>query len=166
MSETNYLFKENQYFRQWWLWIIFLMVFSVFLIGIYQQKIRGVPFGDKPMSDSGLILATLLYALVMLVFYRMGITTLIDEKGIYIRFFPFHLKYKFFEWNEIEKAYIRTYQPIREYGGWGLKGGSMGLAYNVSGDKGLQLELKNGKKILIGTQQPEALQKILLQINK
>lgn len=166
MSEQHYLYKENQYFRQWWLWIIFLLIFSVFLAGIYQQLIRGIPFGDNPMSNTGLIIATVLYALIMLIFFRMGLTTLIDEKGIYIRFFPFHLKYKFFGWDEIEKAYIRTYQPIREYGGWGLKGGSMGLAYNVSGDKGLQLELKKGNKILIGTKQPEALEKILLKLDK
>ena len=166
MNESRILFKESQYFRQWWLLTIFLLIFAVFLAGIYQQLIKGIPFGDNPMSDTGLIIATVLYSLVMLLFYRMGLTTLIDDTGIYIRFFPFHLKYKFFAWEEIEKAYVRTYQPVREYGGWGLKGGSMGLAYNVSGDKGLQLELKNGKKILIGTRQPENLQKLLLQINR
>jgi hypothetical protein len=59
-------------------------------------------------------------------------------------------------WHEISEAYVRKYDAISEYGGWGLKVGafwrkSKGIAINVSGDTGIQLELKNGKKILIGT---------------
>lgn len=49
---------------------------------------------------------------------------------------------------------MRTYSPIKEYGGWGyritLKNGK---AFNVTGNKGIQLVLKSGKKLLIGTQQ-------------
>jgi hypothetical protein len=41
------------------------------------------------------------------------------------------------------------------YGGWGIKRGIGGLAYNVSGNQGLQLVLTDGRKILIGTQKPE-----------
>jgi hypothetical protein len=31
------------------------------------------------------------------------------------------------------------------------------MAYNVSGDRGVQLELKDGKNLLIGSQYPEEL---------
>ena len=56
-----------------------------------------------------------------------------------------------------DKAYIRKYDALTEYGGWGIKGGKFwkkdkGTAVNVSGDIGIQLELKSGKKLLIGTQ--------------
>ena len=37
------------------------------------------------------------------------------------------------------------------------------LAYNVKGKMGLQLVLKNGKKILIGTQKTEELKQILAE---
>ncbi|ARV16965.1 hypothetical protein BTO07_16995 [Polaribacter sp. SA4-12] len=67
---------------------------------------------------------------------------------------------KLIPWNEIYKAGIRTYLPISEFGGWGLKGGfffnkGREKAINVSGNIGIQLILKNGEKLLIGTQKKE-----------
>jgi hypothetical protein len=40
------------------------------------------------------------------------------------------------------------------------------MAYNVSGNRGLQLELTNGKKILLGTQRPEEIAQALIHLNK
>jgi hypothetical protein len=41
-----------------------------------------------------------------------------------------------------------------------------GKAFNVSGNKGLQLEFNDGRKLLIGTSKPEELEAFLLQLNK
>ena len=57
-----------------------------------------------------------------------------------------------------------NYNPISEYGGWGIKGGfskQTGKAYTTKGTTGLQLTLKNGKKILIGTQKKEEIKRVL-----
>ncbi len=40
------------------------------------------------------------------------------------------------------------------------------IAYTTSGNKGLQLILENGRKVLIGTQQPEYLEEILIKLGK
>ncbi|MBL86550.1 MAG: hypothetical protein CMO82_07820 [Winogradskyella sp.] len=82
------------------------------------------------------------------------------------KFFPFQLKFKLLPWNEIKTANVRTYDAITEFGGWGLKGGALwnkskGRAINVSGDIGIQLQLKNGKKLLIGTQKKEEAIRVL-----
>jgi hypothetical protein len=66
----------------------------------------------------------------------------------------------------IEKYEVITYDPILDYGGWGIKYNRHGKAYNVSGNKGLQLYLKNGKRILIGTQKESELTNFLTLINK
>ncbi|NNK23981.1 MAG: hypothetical protein HKP48_12015 [Winogradskyella sp.] len=76
---------------------------------------------------------------------------------MHYQFFPFHLKTRVLEWDQISNAHVRIYDPITEYGGWGLKGGALwnkskGIAINIKGDIGIQLELASGKKILIGTQ--------------
>jgi len=104
---------------------------------------------------------------VSLIFF-FKLTTRIDEKGIHYQFFPFHFKFKLISWNEISKVFVRTYDPIGEYGGWGLKGGwskSKGKAINVSGDIGIQLELKTGKKLLIGTQKENDAKSVLETYN-
>ncbi|SDL02555.1 hypothetical protein SAMN04487898_11451 [Pedobacter sp. ok626] len=76
------------------------------------------------------------------------------------------LAYKHYSWDVIDKYYIRTYSPLGEYGGWGIRYSmsGQGMAYNVSGNKGLQLELNNGKKILIGTNNPTELEAALTKL--
>ncbi|MHC4643443.1 MAG: hypothetical protein ACYS32_17515, partial [Planctomycetota bacterium] len=60
---------------------------------------------------------------------------------------------------DLAEHYPRTYKPILEYGGWGIRCSftGKGKAYNVSGNKGVQLVFTNGKKLLIGSQQPDDL---------
>ena len=108
------------------------------------------------------IIFALIISITPIFFFKL--TTRIDEKGVYYKFFPFHFSLKLISWNEISKAYIRTYNPISDYGGWGLKGGwskSKGKALNVSGDIGMQLVLKNGKKLLIGTKKENEIKRVL-----
>jgi len=103
------------------------------------------------------IFSIVLLPLCIAPIFFFKLKTRIDEIGIHFQFFPFHFSAKTIAWSELKSAETRKYNAISEYGGWGLKGGffwrkSKGVAYNVSGDIGIQLEYKTGKKILIGTQ--------------
>ena len=52
--------------------------------------------------------------------------------------------------------------PIAEFGGWGIRYGfGAGWVWNVSGNMGVQLELDNGRKVLIGSQRPAELKDAL-----
>ena len=156
------IFKEEQRFNQ--LWLIVLMSISILVpIGIILKTYLEDPKNfslDKLFS----ILGILIFAFGVLFVFKL--TTRIDGEGIHYQFFPFHWKLKAIKWNEINIVYVRTYSPISEYGGWGLKGGAMwngakGKAINVSGNVGIQLELKNGKKLLIGTQKQNDVKAVL-----
>ena len=97
----------------------------------------------------------------------MDLQTKINVDGVFYKFGIIHFKFKHIRWDEIEKIYSREYKPIKEYGGWGIKGSwKRGKAYNISGNQGIQLELKNGKKILLGTQKPQEVDEILLKLKK
>lgn len=147
------IFKEKQRFAQ--LWLILLMAISALVpIGIILNQYFKDP---KSMSVLSLTSTILIILVATCLIFLFNLTTRIDEQGIYYKFFPFHLKQKKIPWSAISKAYVRQYDALSEYGGWGLKGGrfwnkAKGTAINVSGDIGIQLELKNGKKLLIGTQ--------------
>lgn len=156
----EFQFSETQRFSQWWIWLILLAINGVFLTGIGVQIFGGKPFGDKPMSDSGLIIMTLLMLGITFLIMSFRLQTLVDNQGISVRFFPFHIKFKFYAWENISNAIIREYVPIGEFGGWGIRQGfsANGRAYNVKGKIGLQLEFTNGEKLLIGTQKPEELE--------
>ncbi|HEX6853121.1 MAG TPA: hypothetical protein VF139_17125 [Candidatus Polarisedimenticolaceae bacterium] len=73
------------------------------------------------------------------------------------RFFPFHGKPRIVDLRDVRAARAVTYRPIRDYGGWGIRIGAKGWAYNVSGDRGVELELRDGTLLLIGSQRPEEL---------
>lgn len=162
------LFSEQQRFKQWWFWIIFIGIDALFIIGSYQQIIQGQQFGDKPMGNGGLIFVTILLVLLTLVFAYTRLETQIKEDGIYVRFFPFRISFKHYPWDKLTKSFVRKYRPLVEYGGWGLRFSvfGYGTAYNVSGNMGLQLIFTNRKKLLIGTQKPEELTEALNKIGQ
>lgn len=162
------LFEERQRFKKWWLWLILLGVNGFFLFGVFKQVIGGQPFGDKPISDSELLTATGLTILLTLLFVNFRLDTQIKKDGICVRFLPFHIKFRYYTWDSLTKSYVKPYSAITEYGGWGLRHGlfGKGTAYNISGDKGLQLEFKTNKKLLIGTCKADELTETLKKIGQ
>ncbi len=62
-----------------------------------------------------------------------------------------------FDYENVEKATSLTYSPLKGYGGWSIRYGRKGKAYNVSGNKRVLLTLKDGKSVLIGSKNPELL---------
>lgn len=156
------VFKEEQRFTQ--LWLIVLMAVS--LVVPFAILIKEYLKEKSSLTTTDLIIALVLLSASGLLIFAFKLTTRIDERGIHYQFFPFHFKLKLISWDEITNAYVRIYDPIGEYGGWGLKGGALwnskkGKAINVSGDVGIQLELTNGKKLLIGTQQKTDAENVL-----
>lgn len=98
----------------------------------------------------------LIPAAVLLWFLVMRLETEVREDGVHLLFralwFP-----KTFPWDRIERAEAVEYRPIRQYGGWGIRCGRQGWAWNVHGSKAVMLHLRNGKSFLIGSQEAERL---------
>lgn len=154
-------FTETQRFRQWWLIVILVVVNLIAISALYFSLQE--PIANDQLTTAEIILvigAGPLLSIILILIPKLE--TRIQEDGIYIKFFPFHWSYKIYKWSDISKAYVRQYNPLGEYGGWGIRFGfGNGKAYNVSGNTGLQLELHNGKKVLIGTNRPDELEKVL-----
>ena len=58
---------------------------------------------------------------------------------------------------KIESAEAVTYAPIAEYGGWGIRGWGANTALNARGNRGVRLTLRDGRRVLVGSQRPDAL---------
>lgn len=168
MMESEILFQEQQRVRQWWIWLTLLSVNAIFIFGTISQVIGGGQFGDNPMSDGQLLFATAGLLLVTILLLSFRLETTIKRDGIYVRLFPFHIKEKYFPWNSLTKAFVKSYAPLSQYGGWGLRFGifAKGTAYNISGNQGLQLEFINDKRLLIGTRKAEELEATLKKIEQ
>ena len=154
-------FKEEQKFTQWWLWLILIGIGILPIFGIYKQLFIGEKFGDKPMSDLGLIIFALFVFGLIAMFWLMRLKTEIDQTEIRMSFFPFVKKQV--TWDEIKSAEIVNYGFV---GGWGIRlWTKYGTVYNTKGNKGLAIELLNGKKFLIGTQKETELGKIVEKLH-
>ncbi len=170
------IFREEQRFTQSiWIWVFgIILVVSMLPVvwGTYEQLVLDKPFGDQPMSDTGLILTDIftfgvLGAIGALLIYARLITEVRDD-GIYVRYPPFVRKWEVYQWSDLAQIEVRKYGPIREFGGWGWRLGLFfkGRAYNVSGNQGLQLVTQSGKRLLIGTQRPDELAQAIEQVRR
>ena len=151
------MFTETQRFTQWWLWLI--------LIGVWSAMVYSI-ITAPPQTGAAVYVSFGIGILLPLLFWQMRLITRITREGIYVRFIPFHFKEKFYPWDTITASYIRTYSPLMEYGGWGIKYGfnGQGLVYNVVGNVGLQLQFKEGEAVLIGTQKGEEIKQVLASL--
>ena len=151
------LYHEVQRFRQPFVVIAVAFVTLLMWWAFVQQIVFGVAFGNDPMPDALLIIMWLAFGIGFpLFFYRGGLVTHVREDGLSVKLGPFGGTHIAFD--EIVRAEVRQYKPLREYGGWGIRYGfGRGWAYNASGNEGVQLTLRSGKRVLIGSQRPQEL---------
>ena len=164
-NQDEVLFSEVQRFNQPWIWTIILPIslgpIALFGYGFVQQVVGGEPWGDKPMSDVGLLVAfafCLVFGVVLLLlFAKMKLVVLVQPGALLLRFVPLHRDFKRFELDGIRSHRALTYRPIREYGGWGIRLVRDGRAYNVSGDRGVRFDFPDGTHLLVGSKRAEEL---------
>ena len=162
MSQTNtsLLYEEKQRFTLWWMWLIILLPLGIGLYGCYVQFFLQTPFGDKPMSNTGLLIFTLFGFGFAYFFWMNRLTTQVTEEGLRIQFFPYVTRT--IGWGEIDHCRVMPYSFV---GGWGVRLWTQyGTVYNVKSGQGLFVQLKNKKKCLVGTQRPEELKRLLQQL--
>ena len=158
------LFSEKQRFKQIGLWIMLLALNGMFLFGFIKQVVWGVPFGTRPLPTAGLLLVLLLSFLISFLLLSIRLETRIQTNGIYVRLFPLQRTFKQYPWEQLSQVFIKKYQPLREFGGWGIRGSGKNRALSISGNKGIQLVLHNGSKLLIGTQKEAEVAQVLAQL--
>ncbi|MEE4257751.1 MAG: DUF6141 family protein [Bacteroidales bacterium] len=158
---TRAYFNETQKFRQWWIWLIILLTVVSWGYALISSLQAEKP--DKATDDLVLMLTSIIPVMLILLILVLRLVTRIRKEGIYIQFKPLQVREKFIPKEQIKSFEVRKYKPLAEYGGWGIRAGlrKYGKAYNVSGNMGLQLYLENGKKLLIGTQKPQEIQKAM-----
>lgn len=171
---SRILFSEKQKFSQAWLIVIMavtnLIVIATLGWGIYKQLIEGEPWGDRPLSDIGLIILSLstflIMAMVNAIIFGAKLEVEIKDNSVYFKYFPFIWNWKYIHKDNIKHYQMKRFNALREFGGYGYRKNffkkTTGLV--IKGRNGLVLTLHDGDKWIIGTQQSEALEKAMHQI--
>ena len=158
-------FVEVQYSRQPWLWAVVLLsvctTAAIFGYLIIEQVVFGRPVGNHPMSNQGLLAVSLLVLLfdagLLALFLGANLRTEVRDDGLYIRYRPFHFSFHRVPLQDVVQVQAVTYSPLREYGGWGIRYTRRGKAYNPMGNRGVKLDYRDGRHLLIGSQRPDEL---------
>ncbi|MDA3910122.1 MAG: DUF6141 family protein [Bacteroidales bacterium] len=156
-------FVEVQHQRQGWIYMFILFLLILNVVAIIQQVIFDKPFGNQPAPDWGLFVSLILPIGLFIFMYLNRLKTHITDAGIWVKYRPIHLKWRYYPWDSIEAAHVRFYRPLKEYGGYGyrIKIGTNSQAMNVSGKTGLQLVFKSGRHLLIGTKRGDDMDKVV-----
>ncbi|MFC6732071.1 MULTISPECIES: hypothetical protein [unclassified Haladaptatus] len=144
MSEESVYFRETQRFRQPWLWVL--------LVGL-TALLLWVAFTETESLGERVLVAALGVAFPLF-FVVLGLQTEVRADGVHLRFFPLHLTERHVPASDLTGFDAREYRPLSEYGGWGIRRGRNGWAYNVQGTDGVELRY-DGKTLLVGTQRPK-----------
>jgi hypothetical protein len=145
-------FKETQRFRELAFFTLIWVLQILFIALMTKQMIFHKPVGINPMGDLTFIIINLFLLAINLLLTSMILRTEVTDKGISIKFSPFHLKGKIISWSEIAEIRFIKYDGMKEYYGYGMRYlPKKGWCYTVSGEFAVKIYLKNGKNILIGT---------------
>lgn len=149
-------YYEEQPMRQWWLLLLIGGIAALQWWGFIQQVLLGRPWGNKPTSNGMMVILWLLIGIglpISMLYVCLIIT--VTTEAVHIRYRPFMKRS--IPLANITNVDARTYSPLREYGGWGLRGWGKRKAYNVSGDRGVDLSLQDGSTVMIGSQRADEL---------
>lgn len=144
-----------------------LAITGIFGWGFYEQLVLGKPWGDNPMSKTGLLITGICLiagvgALVAIIFSGSLITE-VRSDGFYYRFSPFVNRLKRIPIEQIASTEAKKFNPILNYGGWGIRRSLFRrtTVYNISGNKGVLITLKTGRRFMFGTQRLDEMRKAL-----
>lgn len=154
--QDSALFHEEQRFRQTWIWPMVLLPTGLIWYFFVAQVILLRPMGQNPAPNWAVWILFSLFGLALpWMMFALRMSVMVTHEGLYVRYFPFLTTR--IPIGQIDHCAPRTYSPIGEYGGWGIRGFGRNRAYNVSGNRGVQLVLVSGRRLLVGSQHPEEL---------
>jgi hypothetical protein len=111
------------------------------------------PFPQR-VAAAGIIVGCVGAATIVL----EGLTVLVTESGVVLHLGYIPVVRRTIPFAEIESARAVRYHPIREFGGWGIRGRGRRKAWTARGDRAVVLRLTRGGELLVGSDHPQRLE--------
>lgn len=162
-NSSNIIYREVQRPKQLWVFILISLNTLFMWYWLIKQIIIGVPVGNNPASDAFTIVFWIIFGVLIPLIYFTLVKLIIEVRydGLYIKFQPFHFKFRHFPTKDILRYEAITYSPLKRFGGWGIRFNFKNeTAYNMIGNKGIELNVKNDV-FVVGSQNPEELKESL-----
>ena len=148
-TSGRFLFEEKQGFPKW---ITILVISPIFLTIILTLALPADSTEDRREAWVALAIVIPLQLIMAWVFSKVKWEKIVTSNGLYYRWTFVQSRYRLLERHDISSIEIRQ-APALQYGAGRVPG--YGKSHNVSGGKGLQVYLSNGKKVFFGTDLPD-----------
>jgi len=150
------LFYEEQSFRQ--LRLRFLTAIPpvvMTLLAIWQVGL-GHRWANQPMSNAGVIGWSIFLWIVYLRLITVKLVTELRPGELRVRMRGLWRSHRI-PLSGVKSVHAITFDPARDWGGYGIRSMRRGTAYIAGGDHGVELEMKNGGVVLIGSRRSSEL---------
>jgi len=165
------VFKEQQRFSNWILWLLLISM----AVGVWFWFISSVVLGGS--SSPGLQesiapdwFIVLVWAIVGIIIpgfiFTLRFDIEIQNGEIVFQYFPFHVKPKRLSIKEVQNYKIVRYDPLGDYGGWGVRKKVNTIGYITPSDRGVIVLLDDEMQLTFGTDQPKELYLAIDKIHK
>lgn len=133
------------------------------LYAAIQQLLFKTPVGSNPAPNYIVVLAFVTTFSILVLFRIMYLQIIVETKSLTIIFYPFVKKP--IPVQDIHHLEMVKHNSFTEYGGWGIRYGSKGWAYNVGGNLGVKIHLNN-ESILVGIKNEKQFQNLIDQYDE
>ena len=158
MAKARPVFHEEQAFRQRHARVALATPPAAILLITLRQLVWHRPWGTPPVSNGDLLFLSVLLVLVYVRLVTVRLVTDLRSTEIAVRLRGLWRKREI-PLDRVRAAKVVEYDAVRDFGGYGFRSGRRGPAFIASGNRGVELELRDGRKILIGSQDPDELAK-------
>jgi len=154
-------YHEIQYYRQRWILLLLLAVSGLSWYSFLLQIILGTPTSTTPLPNWLIFTLFMLLGIGVpfLIFYTKLISEVMDE-SIKIQLKPF--TNQTIPIKDITAVESVENGPFKEIGFWQISWGAGNPSvYNISGAAGIKIIMNTGENILIGSQNPDQLARVI-----
>ena len=139
-----------------WSGVARAILWAVVLLACYAS----VAGWDEDVAPHlGLAMVGLVFAITGAVIWIIaGLTVEVQESRIVMHLGRLPVIRGVVPFDEIVSLRSVEYRPIREFGGWGLRGSGRRRAWTARGKLAVAIELKGNRELLIGSDHPKRLE--------
>lgn len=141
-------------------WLKPLAAFEAVIILLVMSLLLSQDGPSSPWEWVGLIgLAVLAGGVLPAILWTMQLRVRVDNRHYTVRLWPTPFKSQVAR-REIREVYAREVDPMRDYGGWGLKGKRRDLLYSLGGKKAVTVEFRRKgqtRKLTVTTERADEL---------
>jgi hypothetical protein len=156
--------EERTHYRErtpWpgWVNAIFWGVIVLMTYPHLTEVTAGAPVQQRLLSVLGIVGVGLGFRHVF-----GGLTVLVQDTRIFLHFGSLSLIHKVIPFREIQALDSVHYHPIREFGGWGIRGWGKKKAWTVRGSEAVVVMLPDARLFYIGSDHPRRLEERIRSI--